>query len=169
MPDTLSSLPFPTAAMTHADEFRRRRGWKWSTKTKQLSTVASALRRLYLFTEQSDPTDVTTDPIWATAQAASAKGSQAVRAHQPDEITSEIILEDSQLLHDFPQRPPPPLTLMWCEGARHTDIRTEALLADELNADSAVNVTPAMRHPKEARARNVYWVPTAMPIRYAAF
>jgi hypothetical protein len=79
--------PVATAVIHHVTGLANSRRWRWSTISSTLSTIASALASLPLYSRHVGPCiDLRNDPIFATAMARAAHLARVSRVEHPTPI-----------------------------------------------------------------------------------
>ncbi|MDP3759027.1 MAG: hypothetical protein Q8R01_00760, partial [Ramlibacter sp.] len=162
LPQDLGDAPLGAAIVEIVMRMGTARSWKWSTVSSALSSVASALASLPIYSNATAAIDVRSDPIFA---AAAKRAQHLARVASRAPPNSALPLADFRAARDSLNDPHARLLLqlMWCFASRPADTRqVRANDAHIVVIDEAVaEVTLTFRFGKGA----AFWGPFSVVAR----
>jgi hypothetical protein len=78
----------PAAVINHVMSLATKRGWKWSTISSALSTIASAFAALPLYTRHTQTCDLRTDPLFRATMSRAAHLARVSHVSHPTPVLS---------------------------------------------------------------------------------
>jgi integrase len=121
MPDDLTKMRIAPAALELVRRMARARHWRWSTISRALSAITSALMHLPMYTNAHHGINLDDDPEWRDAKKSAARFEKETPADPPPPIPREGVLESRKHLQKNPMAELF-LAMLWAFAARAGDI-----------------------------------------------
>ena len=118
----LKWAPLGRAVVEMVLRMAAKRKWVWSTVASALSALASALRNLPIYTNQPQPIDLKTDPIFVAASRRAQKMARS--AAPPSSLSDPMTVQTfNKVWNGLPHRSKLLLALCWHFASRVGDMR----------------------------------------------
>lgn len=171
MPREYLSRDLPHAIMEYVRWIAVKRGWKWATYAKNLTSIESALENLPLYTNQKTGIRLRDCPEWRENLSGAQLKEHESEAEPPAPVTItdyEKIRKGLELTHPTEALF---LTMMWMFAARPADIiRLRVRDVNFSSAEDTENVLTQLtiREGKAVKFRGPYPISSILPRKYAS-